>query len=181
MYLPTQSNGSPSAEAIKESASRLDLRSWGCWPAIQLPNGQVMKMRSIWRPAGAFFFLCVASHAYCQEKQNLAPATKPAHVRRALAAASTDPKADAAPCPRGTWKDDPVCFGEGASDTLPTPSASSATPSNAPSNGPTIKPTANINPRPGGPGPYQAGVIYQSNGNAVASSYGGGIKMELPF
>jgi hypothetical protein len=40
---------------------------------------------------------------------------------------------------------------------------------------------ANINPRPGGPGPYQAGVIYQANGNAVTSNYGGGIKMELPF
>jgi hypothetical protein len=47
--------------------------------------------------------------------------------------------------------------------------------------GPTLKPTANLNPRPSGPGPYQAGVVYQSNGNAVTSNYGGGVKIELPF
>jgi hypothetical protein len=148
---------------------------------VQLRNGRVMKMRSIWVPVGACLFVCVASIAYCQEKMKPAPRATPAHAKRAHATAATDPKADAVPCPRGTWKDDPVCFGEEAPDTLPTPSASSTAPSSESSNGPTIKPTANINPRPGGPGPYQAGVIYQSNGNAVTTNYGGGIKMELPF
>ncbi len=109
---------------------------------------------------------------------------KAAHLKRTRSAVAAGPKAapsDGAPCPRGTWKDDPVCFGEGAPDTLPTPSANSAANNTASSNGPTIKPTANINPRPVGPGPYQGGVVYQSNGNAVTSNYGGGVKMELPF
>lgn len=109
------------------------------------------------------------------------PTTNLVHSRWAHAATAKDPKADMAPCPRETWKDDPVCYGESAPDTLPTPSAGSPAPGRAPSNGPIIKPTANINPRPDGPGPYQAGVIYQSNGNAVTSNYGGGIKMESPF
>jgi hypothetical protein len=136
-----------------------------------------MKIRSIWMSVGASFLVCAASVAYCQEKLKPTPTAK----NRVHAATATDPKTGPAPCPRGTWKDDPVCYGEGAPDALPTPSANSTAPSSAPSNGPTIKPTANLNPRPGGPGPYQAGVIYQSNGNAVTSNYGGGIKMELPF
>jgi len=88
----------------------------------------------------------------------------------------------AAPCARGTWKDDPVCFGEDEKDALPTPSAGSVT-SDRPSNAPSIAPTAAINPRPSGPGGgvYQSGVVYQSNGNAVTSNYGGGVKLQLPF
>ncbi len=89
-------------------------------------------------------------------------------------------KPEAAPCPRGTWKDDPVCFGEGGQDALPLPSAGSAQHSSPP-NDVAIKPTANVNPRPTGPGPYQAGVVYQSNGNAVTSNYGGGVSVQLPF
>lgn len=88
----------------------------------------------------------------------------------------------AAPCPRGTWKDDPVCFGEDDKDGLPTPSANSA-PSEHRAPEATIKPTAAINPRPAGPGGsvYQSGIVYQSNGNAVTSNYGGGVTLQLPF
>lgn len=91
--------------------------------------------------------------------------------------AATDP----APCARGTWKDDPVCFGEGEKDALPTPSANSV--SAGASSDATVKPTATLNPRPPGPGGgvYQPGVVYQSNGNAVTSNYGGGVKLDLPF
>ncbi|HEY8161097.1 MAG TPA: hypothetical protein VIF34_02330 [Methylocystis sp.] len=89
-------------------------------------------------------------------------------------------KPEAAPCPQGTWKDDPVCFGQGEQDALPLPSAGSVHHSSAP-NDLNIKPTANINPRQTGPGPYQAGVVYQSNGNAVTSNYGGGVSVQLPF
>jgi hypothetical protein len=89
-------------------------------------------------------------------------------------------KSAAAPCARGAWKDDPVCFGENDKDALPLPSAGSVQNSN-PSPQPTIKPTANVNPRPSGPGSYQAGVVYQPNGNAVTSNYGGGISLQLPF
>jgi hypothetical protein len=140
-----------------------------------------MKIPSIWTLASACFFACMGSLAYGREQTNAGAAATFSHAKRAHAGKTLDSNGDAAPCSRGTWKVDPVCFGEGAPATLPTPSASSATPSVGPSNGPTIKPTANINSRPGGPGPYQAGVIYQSNGNAVTSNYGGGIKMELPF
>ena len=89
-------------------------------------------------------------------------------------------KPESAPCPRGTWKDDPVCFGEGEKDGLPLPSASSIQHSNPPKEL-TVNPTANLNPRPNSPGPYQAGVVYQPNGNAVTSSYGGGVSVQLPF
>ena len=95
---------------------------------------------------------------------------------RGAAAKTNEP----APCPRGSWKDDPVCFGEGEKDALPTPSAKSGKGDSAATE-PTIKPTANINPRPTGPGPYQAGVVYQSNGDAVTSNYGGGVSLQLPF
>lgn len=44
-----------------------------------------------------------------------------------------------------------------------------------------VNPTANLNPRPSSPGPCQAGVVYQPNGNAVTSSYGGGVSVQLPF
>jgi hypothetical protein len=141
--------------------------------------GCVMKVRSAWITASACFLLCVASSAYCEEKPKASPGSS--SQKRSRGVMTVDPKAEMPPCPRGTWKDDPICFGEGATDTLPTPSARSTELSGAPSNGPTIKPTANINARPGGPGPYQAGVIYQPNGNAVTSNYGGGLKMELPF
>jgi hypothetical protein len=87
---------------------------------------------------------------------------------------------EAAPCARGAWKDDPVCFGEGAADALPTPSGKSDKVDGAATEA-SIKPTANINPRPSGPGPYQAGVVYQSNGNAVTSNVGGGVSLQLPF
>jgi hypothetical protein len=123
----------------------------------------------------------MASLAYAQEQTSAGAAASFSHAKRTHSGKTWDSNGDAAPCPRGTWKDDPVCSGEGAPDALPTPSAGSATSSVGPSNGPTIKPTANINSRPGGPGQYQAGVIYQSNGNVVTSNYGGGIKMELPF
>ena len=83
-------------------------------------------------------------------------------------------KPESAPCPRGTWKDDPVCFGGGERDGLPLPSASSI-PHSAPPKELTVNPTAKLNPRPTSPGPYQAGVVYQPNGNAVTSSYGGGV------
>lgn len=112
---------------------------------------------------------------------------KPAHPRSTAArsaAARARPqdatKPEAAPCPKGTWKDDPVCFGEGDRDALPVPSSGSVQHASQP-NEPTIKPTANLNSRPTGPGPYQAGVVYQSNGNAVTSNYGGGVTVQLPF
>jgi hypothetical protein len=116
------------------------------------------------------------------------PQTRPVKrkVAHANGAATADEhkrnhaKPEAAPCARAAWKDDPICYGEGEPDALPLPSANSAQHGN-PSPEPTIKPTANINPRPSGPGPYQAGVIYQSNGNAVTSNYGGGVSLQLPF
>lgn len=139
-----------------------------------------MRLRLIGLPVAAAVLACAVAVANGQD--GLAQPSKAAHAKLGRATPAAGPKAEpsgAAPCPRGTWKDDPVCFGEGEPDTLPTPSARSA--ASASSSGPTIKPTANINPRPLGPGPYQAGVVYQSNGNAVTSNYGGGVQMELPF
>ncbi len=124
---------------------------------------------------------CVVTVANGQEKQKPIDSPKVSQSKRTRAVAADPRSAEAAPCPRGTWKDDPVCFGEGATDTLPTPSAGSVANTSSSTSGPTLKPTANINPRPVGPGPYQGGVVYQSNGNAVTSNYGAGVKMELPF
>ncbi len=107
---------------------------------------------------------------------------KPAHARRTgPATADKTAPSETAPCARGTWKDDPVCFGEGEKDALPTPSAGSVT-AGAPGEA-SIKPTATLNPRPTSPGGgvYQPGVVYQSNGSAVTSNYGGGVKLDLPF
>jgi hypothetical protein len=101
-------------------------------------------------------------------------------MRAAKQASSKEAQPERAPCPQGTWRDDPACFGESDQDALPIPSAHAVEHSNR-SPEPTIKPTANLNPRPTGPGPYQAGVVYQSNGNAVTSNYGGGVSVQLPF
>jgi hypothetical protein len=88
--------------------------------------------------------------------------------------------AEALPCPRASYKDDPVCFGEGEKDALPVPSGATAA-QERPADGLRVKPTANLNPRPNAFGPYQGGVVYQSNGNAVMNNFGGGMKVELPF
>ncbi len=48
---------------------------------------------------------------------------KATHLKHTRSPVAPGPKAapsDGAPRPRGAWKDDPVCFGEGAPDTLPT-------------------------------------------------------------
>jgi hypothetical protein len=128
----------------------------------------------------ALILNCSLVHAQVVEKVKQAPHGKTARLKRESVQAG-DKGAEALPCPRATWKDDPVCFGEDVRDTLPTPSVASIPHDRAPSEGPTLKPTANLNPRPSGPGPYQAGVVYQSNGNAVTSNYGGGVRIELPF
>lgn len=111
-----------------------------------------------------------------------APRNASARARKMSAAQSPPVMAthEQAPCPRGTWKDDPVCFGEGEQGAVPVPSSGSVA-SAAPSSEPTIKPSTNINPRPSGPGPYQAGVVYQPNGNPVTSNYGGSVSVQLPF
>ncbi len=80
-----------------------------------------------------------------------------------------------APCSRGKWKDDPVCYGEGRPDALPTPSPGSAEPSGGINRDVSIRPRMNINPRTG------AGVIYKSNGDALGSDFGAGVGMRLPF
>jgi hypothetical protein len=89
----------------------------------------------------------------------------------------TKPAAEAqAPCARGTWKDDPVCFGEGDRNTLPTPSASSAESNGGAKNDASVKPMVNINSRTSAPG-----AVYQSNGNSLTSDFGGGVSLHLPF
>jgi hypothetical protein len=106
--------------------------------------------------------------AHGEGRAGLATAGKASHSVGATRKASSNSAAPAAPCARGTYKDDPVCFGERDRDILPTPSAG-AVQGHAPApDGPSVKPTANINPRPASPGGvvYQSHIIYQSNGNA---------------
>lgn len=109
---------------------------------------------------------------------------RPSHARKPSSERRQTPAvAEPAPCPRATWKDDPVCFGEGDRDALPVPSATSTPHERAAPDGLEIKPTAKLNPRPSGPGgnAYQSEIIYQSNGNAMTSNYGGGLSLRLPF
>lgn len=96
------------------------------------------------------------------------------------AANASEKDAEALPCPRAAYKDDPVCFGADDKDSLPVPSGAPRA-QERPADGLRVKPTANLNPRPTGVGPYQGGVVYQSNGNAVTNNFGGGMKVELPF
>lgn len=108
---------------------------------------------------------------------------RPSHARKSSAEKrQTPPVSEPAPCPRATWKDDPVCFGEGDRDALPVPSATSIQHERT-ADGIEIKPTAKLNPRPTGPGggAYQSENTYQSNGNSVTSTYGGGLSLHLPF
>jgi hypothetical protein len=113
------------------------------------------------------------------EKPKHAPAGKSAKLKREAAKAA-DKGTETLPCPRAAYKDDPVCFGEGDKDALPLPHGPAAA-QERPDDGLRVKPTTSLNSRPTGVGPYQAGVVYQSNGNAVTNNYGGGVKMELPF
>lgn len=108
---------------------------------------------------------------------------RPSHAKRTSAERRAAPAVgEPAPCPRATWKDDPVCFGEGDRDALPVPSSASIQRERT-ADGIEIKPTAKLNPRPTGPGggAYQSEIIYQSNGNSVTSNYGGGLSLHLPF
>jgi hypothetical protein len=140
-----------------------------------------MNRRQIDMIVAAIFLFPSLATAEPMRDSSRAPGSKDARVMRAAKQASSkEAQPERAPCPRGTWKDDPVCFGESDQDALPIPSAHSVEHSN-PSPEPTVKPTANLNSRPTGPGPYQAGVVYQSNGNAVTSNYGGGVSVQLPF
>ncbi len=119
--------------------------------------------------------------------QALAPvagvAQEPAHAAQARSAKPVAKKPPAkpapdaqAPCARGRWKDDPVCFGEGDSDVLPTPSADSAgKDANDVKTGGGVKPKLNLNSRLG------SGVIYKRDGTAVTSDFGGALGLQLPF
>jgi hypothetical protein len=137
--------------------------------------------RMLWSGAIALIVSFSFSFAYAleYEKPKHLPAGKAAKLSHEAAKAA-DKGAEALPCPRATYKDDPVCFGEGDKDALPMPSGSPAAQERL-VDGLKIKPTTNLNSRPSGFGPYQAGVVYQSNRNAVTNNYGGGVKMELPF
>ncbi len=140
-----------------------------------------MMIRAAWIQALAFVIACNVALAEGVENPPAHASGKPAKVVRAPSKpVEKGAEAQALPCPRATYKDDPVCFGEGDKDVLPLPSSTTVPHQSAP-DGLQVKPTANLNPRQTGPGPYQAGVVYQSNGNAVTSNYGGGVKMELPF
>jgi hypothetical protein len=108
------------------------------------------------------------------------PPDKAKSAKAKRAASQTERKAKPAaeaqaPCARGTWKDDPVYFGEGDRNTLPTPSASSAESGGA-KNDAGVKPMVNINSRTSAPG-----AVYQSNGNSLTSDFGGGVSLHLPF
>lgn len=144
-----------------------------------------MDRRPIQFLAAVLLFLSGATAARALDEPSQAQSAGRKAVHRVAKArggrvAKEEAKKESAPCARGTWKDDPVCFGEGAQDALPLPS-SRAVEKEISSPDPAIKPTANLNPRPSGPGPYQAGVVYQSNGNAVTNNYGGGVSLQLPF
>lgn len=139
-----------------------------------------MNRRSIELLAASLFLFASLATAEPSGEQ------RPKEIRAPRVAKHAHPKeakTEAAPCPQGSgqevWKDDPALFGACDPDALPVPSAHAVVHDPAPQ--PTIKPTANLNPRPTGPGPYQAGVVYQSNGNAVTSNYGGGVSIQLPF
>jgi hypothetical protein len=135
--------------------------------------------RSLSLQAVALIVACSVATAQETAKPKPAPTSKTAKLRHDTGKA-TEKGADALPCPRATYKDDPVCFGEGDKDALPVPSGA-PTAQERPADGLRVKPTANLNSRPSAFGPYQAGVVYQSNGNAVTNNFGGGMKVELPF
>lgn len=121
------------------------------------------------------------SNASAEDIRKPRPASVGKGARQKPAAdAMNEKSAEQMPCPRAAYKDDPVCFGEGEKDALPLPSGA-PTAQERPTEGLRVKPTANLNGRPSGFGPYQAGVVYQSNGNAVTNNFGGGMKVELPF
>jgi hypothetical protein len=124
----------------------------------------------------------IAARALEESNQGRKPTHKAAQEVAKMSGGHSkeEAKKQPAPCPRGTWKDDPVCFGEGAQDALPLPSSSAVEHATV-SQDPSIRPTANLNSRPASPGPYQAGVVYQSNGNSVTNNYGGGVSLQLPF
>jgi hypothetical protein len=135
--------------------------------------------RRVWPCAWALILSCSFSLAEEVTKPAPAPTAKTTKPKRDAAEAK-EKAAAALPCARATYKDDPICFGEGDKDALPVPSGAT-TAQERPSDGLRVKPTANLNARPVGFGPYQAGVVYQSNGNAVTNNFGGGMKVELPF
>jgi hypothetical protein len=135
--------------------------------------------RSVWLFAVALIVACSFATAQELEKPATGRNGKAARVKHEAAKAA-ERGAEAPPCPRAAYKDDPVCFGEGDKDALPLPHGPAAA-QERPAEGLRVKPTANLNARPTGFGPYQAGVVYQPNGNAVTNNYGGGVKMELPF
>jgi hypothetical protein len=134
--------------------------------------------RAVWLLVVALIAACSFATAQEAEKPKQAPAGKSAKLKRE--AAKTDKGVEALPCPRATYKDDPVCFGADDKDALPMPHGPAAA-QERPADGLRVKPTTSLNARPTGVGPYQGGVVYQSNGNAVTNNYGGGVKMELPF
>jgi len=76
---------------------------------------------------GLAFLLCVcaatAASAQGADDPGAAPASgvaaKPGRKAQKPKQAATS---DVLPCPRATWKDDPVCFGAQDADALPTPS-----------------------------------------------------------
>jgi hypothetical protein len=136
-------------------------------------------MSKVWGCAIALILAC--NFAFAQEASALKqPPTGKAAKLKQNSAKSNEKAAEALPCPRAAYKDDPVCFGEGDKDALPLPSGPAAA-QERPADGLRVKPTANLNSRPSGFGPYQAGVVYQSNGNAVTNNFGGGMKVEMPF
>lgn len=143
-----------------------------------------MNRRLIRLICAALLFSCgiIAARALDESGQGRKATHKAAHEAAHMRGgrSNEEAKKQPAPCPRGTWKDDPICFGEGAQDALPLPSSSVVEHATV-SQDPSIRPTANLNPRPASPGPYQAGVVYQSNGNSVTNNYGGGVSLQLPF
>jgi hypothetical protein len=64
----------------------------------------------------ALILNCSLVNAQVVEKVKQAPPGKTAGLKRQSAQAG-DKGAEAPPCPRATWKDDPVCFGENERDT----------------------------------------------------------------
>ncbi len=87
-----------------------------------------------------------------------------------------DEKKSAAPCPRGAWKDDPVCFGENDPDILPTPKSASGKHMGANPGDVTITPQMSLNSRTAAPG-----VVYKHDGTALTSDVGSGVAVHLPF
>jgi hypothetical protein len=104
-------------------------------------------------PLAACLLLCAAAGAGARE----AAAPKPhggAKTHRAAKAQASD----APPCPRGSWKDDPVCFDAPDAGTLPTPSTQ----------GREAKPLAGAGFQPAEAENLSLGVTWGANNNSTS-------------